>query len=152
MKTTLEAKLCSSSLKIEQCRQWLWNLLGKKYIFPYFILTSVHHLVWNTKILRNKLVAVLQPAPTWKPLPNSQAASALTAPFPSHAHTPRSEPMPTKRILSVSEVANIFSYPNSPWFSWNSRSYHHYQRTALEKAATSTDAGVNDIIILCGIS
>ena len=27
--TTLEAKLCSSSLKIEQCRQWLLNLLGK---------------------------------------------------------------------------------------------------------------------------
>ncbi|KIM37662.1 hypothetical protein M413DRAFT_448433 [Hebeloma cylindrosporum] len=48
-------------------------------------------------------VQVLQPSPS--PLP---AGSNVTSPAASHAPTPRSEPVPVDRILTVSEVNTIF--------------------------------------------
>ena len=98
----------------------------KKYIFNHFILTSVRHLVFETKILRNRPIApyyfctcytafsdepaykaqILQPAP--KPLRNSHTASALTTPFSSHAPTLNGEPISAERILSFSDVVTNF--------------------------------------------
>lgn len=51
-------------------------------------------------------VQILQPAP--KPLPTSAAASSANTPAASKLGTPRSEPTPVERILTVSEVATIF--------------------------------------------
>ena len=98
----------------------------KKYIFYHFILTSVHHLVLETKILQNRPIApyyfctcytafsdepaykaqIFQPAP--KPLRNSHTASALTTPFASHAPTLNGEPISAERIISFSDVVTIF--------------------------------------------
>jgi molecular chaperone DnaK (HSP70) len=51
-------------------------------------------------------VQILQPAPT--PLPRSTATSNFNTPAASHAATPRSEPIPAERILTVSEVTTMF--------------------------------------------
>ncbi|RDB31123.1 Heat shock protein 70 C57A7.12 [Hypsizygus marmoreus] len=51
-------------------------------------------------------VQVLQPAPS--PLPQSTQTSTYTTPAASHAATPRSEPTPAERILTVSEVTAMF--------------------------------------------
>jgi heat shock 70kDa protein 1/2/6/8 len=51
-------------------------------------------------------VQILQPAPT--PLPRSTVPSNLNTPAASHAPTPRSEPVPAERILTVSEVTTMF--------------------------------------------
>ncbi|KAG5643676.1 hypothetical protein DXG03_000509 [Asterophora parasitica] len=51
-------------------------------------------------------VEILQPAPT--PLPTSTHTSNLNTPAASHAATPRSEPTPATRILTVSEVTSLF--------------------------------------------
>ena len=52
-------------------------------------------------------VQVLQPSPS--PLPaGSNVTSTFTTPAASHAPTPRSEPVPVDRILTVSEVNTIF--------------------------------------------
>jgi len=101
-------------------------------------------------------VEILLPAPS--PLPTSNVTSQLNTPAASHAPTPRSEPIPAERILSVSEVATIFiksliqsaedflgkkvqgAVITAPtWFS-------DTQRAALEKAAS--DAGVNILQLL----
>jgi len=101
-------------------------------------------------------VQILQPAP--KPLPNSHATSALTTPAASHAPTPRSEPIPAERILSVSDVTTIFikSLIQSAEDFLGKKiqgtvitvpaTFTDAQRTALEKAAT--DAGVNVLQLL----
>ncbi|TFK62385.1 actin-like ATPase domain-containing protein [Pluteus cervinus] len=101
-------------------------------------------------------VQVLQPAPS--PLPASAIPSHLATPAASHAPTPRSEPVPAERILSVSDVTTLFiksliqsaadflgkkiqgtviTVPS--WFS-------DTQRRALEKAATN--AGVEVLQLL----
>ena len=90
-------------------------------------------------------VQVLQAAPS--PLPTS----ATTTPAPSHAPTPRSEPIPATRFLTPSEVTSIFlksliqsaedylgkkvqgaviTVPD--WFS-------DVQKSALQKAAADAD-------------
>lgn len=51
-------------------------------------------------------VAVLQPAP--KPLPTSAVTSTVNTPAASKFGTPRSEPTPAERYLTVSEVNTIF--------------------------------------------
>lgn len=51
-------------------------------------------------------VQILQPAPT--PLPRSTVPSNLNTPAASHAPTPRSEPVPAERILTISEVTTMF--------------------------------------------
>ena len=51
-------------------------------------------------------VTILQPAP--KPLPISAATSATNTPAASKFGTPRSEPTPAERYLTVSEVNTIF--------------------------------------------
>jgi heat shock protein 1/8 len=51
-------------------------------------------------------VQILQPAPT--PLPRSTVTSNLNTPAASHAPTPRSEPIPAERILTISEVTTMF--------------------------------------------
>ena len=73
--------------------------------------------------------------------------SVLTAPFASHAPTPRSEPIVAERIPSVSEVATIF-VKFEIFLARNFQgaiitvptTFTDAQRTALGKAAT--DAGV----------
>ena len=101
-------------------------------------------------------VQILQPAP--KPLPNSHATSALATPAASHAPTPRSEPIATERILSVSDVTTIFikSLIQSAEDFLGKKiqgavitvpaTFTDDQRTALERAAT--DAGVNVLQLL----
>ena len=101
-------------------------------------------------------VQILQPAP--KPLPNSHATSALATPAASHAPTPRSEPLATERILSVSDVATIFikSLIQSAEDFLGKKiqgavitvpaTFTDSQRTALEKAASN--AGVNVLQLL----
>ena len=98
-------------------------------------------------------VQVLQPSP--KPLPNSHATSTPAA---SHAPTPRSEPIVTERILSVSDVTTIFikSLIQSAEDFLGKKvqgavitvpaTFTGAQRTALEKAAT--DAGVHVLQLL----
>jgi heat shock 70kDa protein 1/2/6/8 len=51
-------------------------------------------------------VQILQPAPT--PLPRSTVPSNLNTPAASHAPTPRSEPVPAERMLTVSELTTMF--------------------------------------------
>ena len=51
-------------------------------------------------------VTILQPAP--KPLPTSAFTSAVNTPSASKFGTPRSEPTPAERYLTVSEVNTIF--------------------------------------------
>ncbi|KAF9545981.1 actin-like ATPase domain-containing protein [Agrocybe pediades] len=82
------------------------NLLGKKFSEipqPTAPLTSAaviqHPEQPDTAAYR---VQVLQPAPS--PL----ATSAQNTPAPSHAPTPRSEPTPAERVLTVSEVTSMF--------------------------------------------
>ncbi|KAF7308684.1 Sorting nexin-41 [Mycena chlorophos] len=97
-------------------------------------------------------VEILQPAPTPLPL------SAATTPAASHAATPRSEPIPAKRILTPQEVATMFlssllqsatdflgkpilgAVINSP------PSFSQIQKDALKKAAE--DAGVRVLQLL----
>ncbi|KIJ98332.1 hypothetical protein K443DRAFT_680856 [Laccaria amethystina LaAM-08-1] len=119
------------------------NVLGKKY----------HPDIVDEPAYK---VEILQPAPS--PLPTSNVPSELNTPAASHAPTPRSEPIPAERILSVSEVTSIFiksliqcaedflgrkvqgAVISAPaWFS-------DTQRAALEKAAS--DAGVNILQLL----
>jgi len=123
-----------------------------------YLLAHFHHtdsLTFLNQDLRHR-VEILQPAPT--PLPASTVTSNLNTPAASHAPTPRSEPIPAERILTVSEVATIFikSLVQSAedflgkkiqgavctvptWFT-------SAQRDALEKAAT--DAGINVLQLL----
>ena len=51
-------------------------------------------------------VKILQPAP--KPLPTSSVTSSANTPLASKYGTPRSEPTPVERYLTVSEVNTIF--------------------------------------------
>ena len=101
-------------------------------------------------------VSVLVPAPS--PLPAANPKSATATPAASHVPTPRSEPLPAERVLTVTEVTSIFlksllksaedflgkhvdgaviSVP--PWFD-------HKARVALEKAAG--EAGVKVLQLL----
>ncbi|KZT00901.1 actin-like ATPase domain-containing protein [Laetiporus sulphureus 93-53] len=131
------------------------NLLGKKFSELSFDKPSVSALVIQhpeqTDIPAYK-VQVLQAAPS--PLPTT----ASNTPAASHTATPRSEPTPAERILSVSEVTSIFlksliqsaedflgkkvqgaviSVPD--WFT-------DAQRAALQKAAE--DAEINVLQLL----
>ncbi|KAG6827737.1 hypothetical protein H0H92_010615 [Tricholoma furcatifolium] len=81
------------------------NLLGKKFSeIPQTQSTKSAPVIQHPDIPDEPAykVAILQPAPT--PLPQS----ATTTPAPSHAPTPRSEPIPAERILTVSEVTTMF--------------------------------------------
>ena len=101
-------------------------------------------------------VSVLAPAPT--PIPTPLARSAATTPAASHLPTPRSEPTPAERVLTVTEVTAMFlkslvksaedflgkqiegaviSVP--PWFD-------HRARAALEEAAE--EAGIKILQLL----
>ncbi|THG97576.1 hypothetical protein EW026_g4444 [Hermanssonia centrifuga] len=131
------------------------NLLGKK-----FSEISPSKLSVSTPVVQHPEIAdepaykvqVLQAAPT--PLPTSVA----NTPAASHAATPRSEPTPATRFLTVSEVTTMFlksllqsaedflgrkaqgaviTIPS--WFS-------DAQKAALAKAAS--DAGVNVLQLL----
>ncbi|THU93426.1 actin-like ATPase domain-containing protein [Dendrothele bispora CBS 962.96] len=81
------------------------NLLGKKFSeIPQSQATTSAPVIQHPDIPDEPAykVEVLQPAPS--PLPTSN----VNTPAASSAPTPRSEPIPTQRILSVSEVTVIF--------------------------------------------
>ncbi|KAF5356430.1 hypothetical protein D9758_009501 [Tetrapyrgos nigripes] len=81
------------------------NLLGKKFSeIPQSQSTSSAPVIQHPDIPDEPAykVEILQPAPS--PLPKT----ASNTPAASSAPTPRSEPIPGERILSVSEVTTIF--------------------------------------------
>ncbi|KAJ3488754.1 hypothetical protein NLI96_g2605 [Meripilus lineatus] len=124
------------------------NLLGKKFSeIPSDKLSVSAPVIQHPEIPDEPAykVQVLQAAPS--PLPTS----ATTTPAPSHAPTPRSEPIPATRFLTPSEVTSIFlksliqsaedylgkkvqgaviTVPD--WFS-------DVQKSALQKAAADAD-------------
>ncbi|KAF9461054.1 Hsp70 protein-domain-containing protein [Collybia nuda] len=101
-------------------------------------------------------VNILQPAPA--PIPQSNHNSTFNTPLASHVATPRSEPIPATRILTVSEVATMFlaSLLESAEDFLGRKvtgavitvptSFSPAQKAALEKAAT--DAGVHVLQLL----
>ncbi|GJE89412.1 actin-like ATPase domain-containing protein [Phanerochaete sordida] len=85
------------------------NLLGKKFSeIPADKPTNSAPVIQHPDLPDTAAykVQVLQPAPT--PLPTSKVTSAAATPSASNVATPRSEPTPTTRILTVSEVTTIF--------------------------------------------
>ncbi|KAF8154933.1 Hsp70 protein-domain-containing protein [Crassisporium funariophilum] len=135
------------------------NLLGKKFSeIPQSQPTTSASVIQHPDISDEPAyrVEILQPAP--KPLPPSNVTSAYTTPAASHAPTPRSEPTPAERVLSVSEVTTIFikSLVQSAEDFLGKKiegavisvpaDFTDAQRNALEKAAT--DAGVNVLQLL----
>lgn len=85
------------------------NLLGKKFSeIPQSQSTKSAPVIQHPHIPDEPAykVQILQPAPT--PLPRSTVTSNLNTPAASHAPTPRSEPLPAERILTVSEVTTMF--------------------------------------------
>ncbi|KAG6888494.1 hypothetical protein C0992_008397 [Termitomyces sp. T32_za158] len=85
------------------------NLLGKKFSeIPQSQSTKSAPVIQHPDIPDEPAyrVQILQPAPS--PLPSSLPASTLATPAASHAATPRSEPIPAERILTVSEVTTLF--------------------------------------------
>ncbi|KAF8054341.1 Hsp70 protein-domain-containing protein [Lyophyllum atratum] len=101
-------------------------------------------------------VQVLQPAPS--PLPQSTHTSSFNTPAASHAPTPRSEPVPGERILTVSEINTMFiaSLVESAENFLGKKvqgavitvptSFSETQKDALEKAAAN--AGVHVLQLL----
>ncbi|EKM60174.1 uncharacterized protein PHACADRAFT_246016 [Phanerochaete carnosa HHB-10118-sp] len=85
------------------------NLLGKKFSEiavdkpTTSALVIQHPDIPDTPAYK---VQILQPAPT--PLPVSKVTSAAVTPAASNVATPRSEPISTTRILTVSEVTSVF--------------------------------------------
>ncbi|KAF8823212.1 hypothetical protein HHX47_DHR10000100 [Lentinula edodes] len=81
------------------------NLLGKKFSeIPQSQSTASAPIIQHPEILDEPAykVEILQPAPA--PLPKSTTGT----PAASSAPTPRSEPIPAERVLTVSEVTTIF--------------------------------------------
>ncbi|KAF8067084.1 Hsp70 protein-domain-containing protein [Lyophyllum atratum] len=101
-------------------------------------------------------VQILQPAPS--PLPQSTHTSSFNTPAASHAPTPRSEPVPGERILTVSEINTMFiaSLVESAENFLGKKvqgavitvptSFSETQKDALEKAAAN--AGVHVLQLL----
>ncbi|KAG6888125.1 hypothetical protein C0995_010545 [Termitomyces sp. Mi166 len=135
------------------------NLLGKKFSeIPQSQSTKSAPVILHPDIPDEPAykVEVLQPAPT--PLPQSTPASNLATPAASHAATPRSEPIPAERILTVSEVTTMFiaSLLKSAEDFLGKKveeavitvptAFSEIQKDALEKAATA--AGVHVLQLL----
>ncbi|PAV23392.1 actin-like ATPase domain-containing [Pyrrhoderma noxium] len=85
------------------------NLLGKKFSEipkdqPIISAPVIQHP--NQPDVAAYKVTVLQPAPT--PLPAGSVKSSSNTPAASVLPTPRSEPIPAERILTVEEVTSIF--------------------------------------------
>ncbi|GLB39791.1 putative hsp70 protein [Lyophyllum shimeji] len=137
------------------------NLLGKKFSeIPQSQLQSTKSapVIQHPDIPDEPAykVQILQPAPS--PLPPSTQPSAFTTPAASQAATPRSEPVPAERILTVSEVNTMFlaSLVESAENFLGKKglgavitvptAFTEAQKDALEKAAT--DAGVHVLQLL----
>ncbi|KAG6868835.1 hypothetical protein C0993_009372 [Termitomyces sp. T159_Od127] len=131
------------------------NLLGKRFSeIPQSQCTKSAPVIQHPDIPDEPAyrVQVLQPAPT--PLP----ASNYTTPAASHAATPRSEPIPVERVLTVSEVTTLFlgSLLKSAEDFLGKKvhdavitvptAFSAAQKDALEKAATA--AGVHVLQLL----
>ncbi|KAG6829652.1 hypothetical protein H0H87_010593 [Tephrocybe sp. NHM501043] len=131
------------------------NLLGKKFSdIPQSQASKSAPVIQHPDIPDEPAyrVQILQPAPS--PLPTSSA----NTPAASHAPTPRSEPVPAERILSVSEVATMFiaSLVESAENFLGKKvqgavitvptAFTDAQKDALEKAATA--AGVHVLQLL----
>ncbi|KAG6907627.1 hypothetical protein DXG01_008163 [Tephrocybe rancida] len=85
------------------------NLLGKKFSeIPQSQSTKSAPVIQHPDIPDEPAykVQILQPAPT--PLPQSTYNSTVNTPAASHAATPRSEPVPAERTLTVTEVTTMF--------------------------------------------
>ncbi|KAF8896742.1 Hsp70 protein-domain-containing protein [Gymnopilus junonius] len=132
------------------------NLLGKKFSeIPQSEHISSAPVIQHPDLPDTAAykVQVLQPAPS--PLP---PASNIGTPAASHAPTPRSEPTPTERILTVSEVTSIFLkslVQSAEDFLGKAiqgavitvpATFTDAQRAALQKAAS--DAGINVLQLL----
>ncbi|KAJ6485902.1 Hsp70 protein-domain-containing protein [Mycena sanguinolenta] len=101
-------------------------------------------------------VEILQPAP--KPLPKPLPTSATNTPAASHAPTPRSEPVPSTRILTPQEATTMFltsllqsasDFLGKPILGaviTAPPSFTQTQKEALKKAAE--DAGVRVLQLL----
>ncbi|KDR73184.1 hypothetical protein GALMADRAFT_72563 [Galerina marginata CBS 339.88] len=136
------------------------NLLGKKFSeIPHSKNTTSAPVIQHPELPDTPAykVQVLQPAPA--PLPaGSTVTSAYNTPAASHAPTPRSEPTPVERILTVSEVTTIFIkslVQSAEDFLGKSikgavisvpSTFTDSQKTALEKAAAG--AGVTVLQLL----
>ncbi|KAG5652909.1 hypothetical protein H0H81_003109 [Sphagnurus paluster] len=135
------------------------NLLGKKFSeIPQSQSSKSAPVIQHPNIPDEPAykVAVLQPAPA--PLPQSTHNSSFNTPAASHAPTPRSEPVPAERILTVSEVTTLFiaSLVESAENFLGKKvqgavltvppSFSDSQKDALEKAATA--AGVRVLQLL----
>ncbi|EDQ99423.1 uncharacterized protein LACBIDRAFT_192317 [Laccaria bicolor S238N-H82] len=135
------------------------DLLGKRFSeIPQSQSTTSAPIIHHPDVLDEPAykVEILQPAPS--PLPTSNVTSQLNTPAASHAPTPRSEPIPAERILTVSEVTTIFikSLIQSAEDFLGKKiqgavitvpaSFSDTQRAALERAAS--DAGVKILQLL----
>ncbi|PPQ66230.1 hypothetical protein CVT26_010931 [Gymnopilus dilepis] len=132
------------------------NLLGKKFSeIPQSEHTTSAPVIQHPELPDTPAykVQILQPAPS--PLPPS---SNVGTPAASHVPTPKSEPTPAERILTVSEVTSIFlkslvqsaqdflGKPIQGAVISVPATFTDAQRAALEKAAN--DAGINVLQLL----
>ncbi|KAG5353926.1 hypothetical protein C0989_000170 [Termitomyces sp. Mn162] len=137
------------------------NLLGKKFSeIPQSEAKKSAPIIQHPEIPDEPAykVEVLQPAPAPLPQTRSTPASNLATPAASHTATPRSEPIPAERILTVSEVTTMFitSLLKSAEDFLGKKveeavitvptAFSEVQKDALEKAATA--AGVHVLQLL----